>query len=37
LTCTETRKVLIPDTYQNFELVEKDIISHNTASYVPIE
>jgi hypothetical protein len=28
------RKVLIPDVYQNFELVEKTVISHNTASYL---
>jgi len=27
------RKVLKPDIYQNFELVEKTVISHNTASY----
>jgi hypothetical protein len=27
------RKVLIPDQYQNFELAEKTVISHNTASY----
>jgi len=26
------RKVLKPDVYQNFELAEKNVISHNTAS-----
>ena len=29
----KVRKVLKPDIYQNFELAEKKIISHNTASY----
>jgi hypothetical protein len=37
LTCAEQRKVLIPDVYQNFELIEKDVISHNTASYDPLQ
>jgi cytochrome-b5 reductase len=27
------RKVLKTDAYQNFELTEKNVISHNTASY----
>jgi hypothetical protein len=26
------QKVLKPDIYQNFELAEKNVISHNTAS-----
>ena len=29
------RKILKTDAYQNFELAEKNVISHNTASYLP--
>jgi cytochrome-b5 reductase len=32
---TEVRKVLKPDVFQDFELKEKTIISHNVAMYVP--
>lgn len=30
----QPRKVLIPDKFQEFELKEKTILSHNTAMYV---
>jgi hypothetical protein len=32
----EVRKVLKPDVFQEFELKEKTIISHNVAMYVPL-
>lgn len=35
-TSTEVRKVLKPDVFQDFELKEKTVISHNVAMYVPL-
>ena len=33
----ESRKVLEPDTYQNFPLKEKNMLSHNVAMWVLCE
>ena len=30
------RKILKTDAYQNFELAEKHVISHNTATYIAL-
>lgn len=34
LLSTEPRKILIPDVYQEFNLKEKTILSHNVAMWV---